>query len=127
MRTRRIPTQALEVALDRCTTLQLRSGTRGSSKRSPLGCVVARKASMSPRLNASRRAKLSGAYLAQYERALAWVALPTAEMAERQNSRRGGATARGATLGFGLDTDTRRLGGVVTQRPAKPFTPVRFR
>ena len=23
--------------------------------------------------------------------------------------------------------DTRRLGGVVTQRPAKPFTPVRFR
>jgi len=26
-----------------------------------------------------------------------------------------------------LSTHIRRLGGVVTQRPAKPFTPVRFR
>ena len=75
-----------------------------------------------------RRAKLSGEYLAEYERALAWAA------SRRPNGHNGhwarirGRGAHGATLGLGLEqTHTRRLGGVVTQRPAKPFTPVRFR
>jgi hypothetical protein len=31
-----------------------------------------------------RRAKLSGAYLAEFDRALAWAALPTAERAARR-------------------------------------------
>ena len=35
-----------------------------------------------------RRAKLSGAYLAEYERALAWAALPTAEKAPMGTSAR---------------------------------------
>src|SRR5918999_3218515 len=37
------------------------------------------------------------------------------------------ASARKADEATGTLTDARRRGGVVTQRPAKPFTPVRFR
>src|SRR5215207_5600104 len=68
-----------------------------------------------------RRAKLSVEYLAESERALAWAALATSERAEPGRIlRRGGARAPRASLGSGLSTHIRRLGGVVTQRPAKP-------
>jgi Phage integrase family len=81
------------------------------------------------------RAKLSGAYLAEYERALAWAALPTDEKAlkgtgahsEGIGRRKGSPNYPRIRPSRAIIKTSRRLGGVATQRPAKPFTPVRFR
>jgi hypothetical protein len=75
-----------------------------------------------------RRSKLSGAYLAEFDRALAWAVLSGTDRA--QLGTRDSINPPGhhrAPCGNRLTKPFRRLGGVATQRPAKPFTPVRFR
>jgi hypothetical protein len=74
-----------------------------------------------------RRAKLSGVYLAEFDRALASASLPTAERALRALAPVTRAVNSPTYTQIWLRQGIRRLGGVVTQRPAKPFTPVRFR